>query len=108
MAQLAKNKCPGDWSFEGDWDKRHADQYMSLQEIARKVNPDVSLVGALVNFPWADGHAIYRVAKDKPLLLQHVPVYDAWQVPYTQIRGLRRADVISMVRSEQRLMELFG
>jgi hypothetical protein len=104
MAQLANKPCPGDWSFEGDdWYERHGKQFKALHEAAQKVDPAGSLVGALVEFPWADGSAIYRVSKDKPLILQHVPVFDAWQVPYTQIRGLRRADVIAQVESSRRL-----
>lgn len=100
MAQLANKSCPGDWSFEGDdWCERHERQFDELQRAAAKVDPTVSLIGALVSFPWADGSAIYRVSKDKPLILQHVPVFDAWQVPYSQIRGLRRADIVGMVES---------
>ena len=105
MAQLAKTPCPGNWSFDGDWHKRHEDQFKALEAEAEKVDPAVSLVGVIVRFPWADGNAFYRVSKDKPLMLQHIPVFDAWQVPYSQIRGLRRADVVAMV---ERKKELFS
>lgn len=108
MAQLAKKACPGDWSFDGDWDKRHSEQYKKLEEAASRVDPDVSLVDALVSFPWADGSAIYRITKDKPLILQHVPVHDAWEVPYPQIRGLRRADAVAMVKAVNELNKLFA
>lgn len=108
MAQLSPKPCPGDWSFDGDWGKRHEDQFVALQAEASKVDPTVSLVGALVSFPWADGSAHYRVSKDKPLILQHVPVHDAWHIPYPQIRGLRRADVVKMVESSRRLAALFS
>ncbi len=109
MAQLTNQPCPGDWSFNGDdWDQRHSDQFAQLQNEAAKINPSKSLVGALVSFPWADGSAIYRVSKDKPLTLQHVPVHDAWQVPYTQIRGMRRADIVAMVVGDRKLADKAG
>lgn len=109
MAQLAKTPCPGDWEIGGeDWDNRHTEQFKALEVEAAKVDPAVSLVGAIVSFPWADSSALYRVSKDKPLTLQHIPVFDAWQVRYSQIRGLRRADVVSMVEGAQRMRELFA
>jgi hypothetical protein len=108
MAQLDKKPCPGDWSFSDGWDKRHDEQFRALQEASMKVDTKVSLVGGLIGFPWADGSAFYRVTKDKPLVLQHVPIHDAWQVPYTQIRGLRRDDVVQMIESSQALVKLFS
>jgi hypothetical protein len=107
MAQLANKPCSGDWSLEGDWSKRHEEQFAALTAAAAKVDPAVSLVGAIVSFPWADGRAHYRVASDKPLKLEPIPVFDAWQVPYTQIRGLRRADIVAMVERERNISKLF-
>lgn len=109
MAQLKDKPCKGDWSIgpEG-WYERHEQQWKDLQAEAAKVDPNKSLVGAIVSFPWADGSAYYRVASDKPLMLEHIPYCDAWQVPYTQIRGLRRSDIVAMVKSEKKLQELFG
>ena len=112
MAQLAKKPCEGDWSFEGGDFKvtmaRHNSQLRALEEASAKVDPTVSLVGALVSFPAADGSAIYRVSKDKPLMLQHVPAHDGYHIPYTQIRGLRRADIVSMIRSDARMRTIFS
>jgi len=108
MAQLSNKPYPGDWSFNGqEGFKRHEAQLASLEKEAAEVDPSVSLVGALVTFPWADGHAVYRVSKDKPLTLQHVPVFDAWQVPYPQIRGIRRADIVAMIEADRKTRELF-
>lgn len=47
----------------------------------------------LIAFGVADGAAYYYVKSFKPLVLQHVPWGDAWQVQYALIRGLRVADV---------------
>jgi len=105
MAQLANSKCKGDWSLNGDWVARHEKQFAELQAESRKVDPTGSLVGAIVSFPWADGAAYYRVSSDKPLKLQPIPCLDAWEVPYSQIRGLRRIDVIREIESDRRIAE---
>jgi len=51
------------------------------------------VVGGLLYFPRADGHAIYCVVSEKPLKLFHVPYGDAWTADPATIRGLRLADV---------------
>lgn len=108
MAQLSNKPCTGNWQISGspdDWSKRQDAQMKALEaESARvaaavKSNPKASLIGVLVYFPWADGSAVYRVSKDKPLMLEHVPYGDAWQVPYSQIRGLRRQDVLRQLNN---------
>jgi len=108
MAQLAKKPCKGDWTFSEGWSERHEEQLAELQKESQAVDPNKSLVGALVSFPIADGYATYRVAKDKPLTLEHVPYGDAYQVPYVMIRGLRRVDVIRQIAGQKKLQQLFG
>lgn len=117
MAQLDKNPCPGDWTIsisDDGWIARQDALYAELQAASDAIDLEFAahdggtLVGALVAFPWADGHAIYRVSKDKPLLLQHVPYGDAWQVPYSQIRGMRRADIIDQLDRARRMKILFA
>ena len=50
-----------------------------------------------ITFPVADGHALYEVRGTSRYTLHHVPIGDAWQVPYAMIRGLRKADIENMV-----------
>ena len=59
-----------------------------------------TIVGRIVRFPYADGYAFYLVTKEKPLTLQHIPVGDRWQVPYYQIRGFRKVDILSRINSK--------
>lgn len=54
-------------------------------------------VGFLMRFPVADGYAIYRVSKSKPLTLQHVPVSDAYEIPPAHIRGITMAEVAQQI-----------
>ena len=70
--------------------------------------PSPEIKGALIYFPWADGHAIYKVASTKPLKLMHIPYGDAWQVHYATIRGLRLADVENMVHRNRAFKKIFS
>jgi len=109
MAQLAKTSAPGNWGYDGDdWWENQQSQFKQLEAESAKVDPSVSLVGALVSFPCADSAAYYRVCKDKPLTLQHIPYCDAWQVPYSQIRGLRRSDIVREIEGAKRMRAMFG
>lgn len=65
--------------------------------------PDGEVVGAMISFPWADGHAFYRVMRAKPLQVAHIPYMDAWHVDPLMIRGLRVADVLKMLERHRGL-----
>lgn len=111
MATLAKKQCPGDWTNMDNMDEL----MRPLQEASNKIdargartNKLISLVGALIQFPFADSYAMYRVTKDKPLTLQHVPYYDAWQISAAHIRGLRRGDVVKMLFGDQELARVLS
>jgi len=47
----------------------------------------------IFSYPHADGYANYYIVSEKPLILQHIPYGDAWQLPYAHIRGLRLSDI---------------
>lgn len=66
-----------------------------------------SVVNAVISFPHADSYAMYLVKKDKPLLLMHLPLGDAWQVDQATIRGLRLTDVERMVAWDDAMREQF-
>jgi hypothetical protein len=58
--------------------------------------------------PYADGYAYYKVISFRPLVLQHVPYLDAWNLPAHTIRGLRVKDVktnIEMRLSFEKMMK---
>lgn len=46
-----------------------------------------------VRFPIADGEAVYEVRGVKRYKLHHVPVGDAWRIPASHLRGLRKVDI---------------
>lgn len=64
--------------------------------------------GKAIRFPWADGYAIYFVKSVSPPVLQHVPVGDAWRIPYAHIRGVRAADIRDMLDADRRQREFFA
>lgn len=72
-------------------------------------NPKKSpLIGKVVRYPYADGHAVYVVYTTTPLALIHAPIGDAWQLPEWQTRGLRLSDVETHVQRNEELAALFG
>jgi len=112
MAQLDKHPAPGDFSFRPDepfdaYFNRTSAEFKKLSDVSDNLKPG-EIVGAILRFPCADGYAVYRVSKEKPLTLQHVPFGDAWQVDPALVRGLRRADVERMVEQHRRLQSIFS
>jgi len=60
--------------------------------------------GHIVRFHIADGHAAYMVAhKDSTMILIHLAYGDAYQIPDAHMRGLRRTDIVDMIKRDARL-----
>ena len=79
------------WSMTGhDKERELLDEYTRVSD---HVSGKKTLVGVLIGFPHADGKALYRVVKDKPLTLEHVPYGDAWRLPAYAERGITAADI---------------
>lgn len=95
---------PGDSAQE--YDERSNKAFDQLHQVADSL-ADGEVVGALIQFPYADGCAFYRVASAKPLKLQHIPFADAWAIDAATIRGLRLTDVESMVQRARAYRKLF-
>jgi len=111
MATLAKKQCAGNWEEMDKVDGMMRTLQKASNEIdarGARTNKLISLVGAVIQFPYADSYAVYRVTKDTPLTLQHVPYYDAWQISAAHIRGLRRADVVKMLFGDQELARVLS
>jgi hypothetical protein len=101
MATLHSQPYPGNWQWaEGEdfdlYDKRIDALFAAIPE------------DRIIRFGVADGHACYYVRSFRPLVLQHIPYMDAWQVPYAMIRGLRLADVEAQIERASRLDKLFS
>jgi len=62
----------------------------------------------VIRFPVADGYAFYFVKTLKPLVLQHIPVSDGYQISAPYIRGLKTADVEQMLEQRKEMRKIFG
>lgn len=113
MANLAKTSYPlpelkfGARPFSEILREQY-EAFDKLQEAASKVDIDKGeVVGLIHSIPWADGAAYYLVTKEKPLTLQHIPVGDAWQIPYTYIHGTRKYDILRQEAAERTMIAAF-
>jgi hypothetical protein len=79
----------------------------ALETASEAVNPEGDdLTGAVLRFPAADGYAVYRVVKHRPLTLEHVPYGDAWRIPAAHLRGLTHDDVRDQLRRNRKWKKL--
>ncbi len=62
----------------------------------------------VVKFPRGDGYAFYLIVSKKPLVLQHIPYGDAWQIDPAHMRGLRLYDIETIQEHERTLDKLFA
>jgi hypothetical protein len=111
MAKLAATPVEG---FELDAKEdinvylKRIDARMKELEDAFAQQPEGTLNGAIISFPYADGRAMYLVQKENPLTLQHIPYGDAWQIPAAHIRGLLLEDIRKMVEGDRKLKAMFS
>jgi len=111
MARLASKPHDGEWQ---ERDGEEIEAYIArtqgmldrLMEASNAV-VDGEVVGVVLQFPVADGHAIYRVSKASPLTLEHIPYGDAWRIAPAHIRGIRRQDVLEQAALSRAMSALF-
>lgn len=63
-------------------------------------------VGAIIQFPVADGYAQYMVVSMKPLQLMHLPLGDAWHYQY--VNRLTASDIKKQIDSSKAMSKLFS
>jgi hypothetical protein len=89
-------------------ESEHEKAYRELQRVSYEASERGEIVGRIIRFPVADGHATYQIAKVKPLTLRHVDYIDGYSISAAEIRGLRIGDVEQMLDYERRLFAIFG
>jgi hypothetical protein len=62
----------------------------------------------LIDFPVADGRALYFVKSLSPLVLQHIDYLDGYAIPDAHLRGLRREDVEQLIERRIAFDKIFG
>lgn len=68
--------------------------------------PSGEVVGGLLRWQVGDGYAIYRVVREKPLTVEHIPI--SYTADPALIRGLRLSDVRWMLEQRRTLKRLFS
>lgn len=110
MARLSPTPYPAPIFQTGSYDEYSKKSNACYEELKAKQASlaEGEIVGAMIDFPVADGRAMYYVKSERPLVLQHIPLWDAYQVHPAMIRGLTVADVRSMVQRNRRFTEIFA
>jgi hypothetical protein len=90
MATLVENK-------DKVWQQKPGEDFIIFMDRGYAELKRLQEAGVVISFPHADGQAHYEIVSEKPLKLKPLPVGDAWEVLYSQIRGLRLADVKDML-----------
>lgn len=62
--------------------------------------------GEIIDFPIADGKAIYMVFDYNQII--HIPFGDAWQIPDAHARGLIKEDIVQNVERRKAIADLFA
>jgi hypothetical protein len=92
-----------------EWKKRDQEYIDRLAaHVKETAYTDDPLIGEVIQFSIADGYAQYMVWNTEPLELIHLELGDAWQIPDAHARGIRLADVRTMVALQKKLDTLFG
>lgn len=111
MAKLAETPVEG---FELDTGEDinaylgRTDALLQALEADFENQPEGTVKGAVVSFPYADGSAMYLVQKVRPLTLQHIPYGDAWQIPAAHMRGLTLEDIQQNIARTRGLKAMFS
>lgn len=109
MAKLVALSVPfPELGMSGNFMASFKAQQEALDKLRKEPRASNSVVGALMSFSVADGQAWYRVEKEKPLCLSHIPFGDGYRIPDAHLRGLKLDDVKRSVQRDETLNALFS
>lgn len=77
----------------------------ALTSWCQKRRPGNDVIGAVIQFPHADGYAQYMVADVETAEIIHLPLGDCWRIPDTHARGLTGEDLTRIVKADRRFRE---
>ncbi len=112
MAVLSNEVAEGNfqWTTEQDFGEFFKKSQADLDGYIHKSHnlSEGEVVGGVVKFQVADGYAFYKVLGDTPLVLQHIPFGDAYEIPNAYLRGLERGDIEELLERERQLHAMFS
>lgn len=96
------------WEKGREFNEQQTQAYFGqLRDFLQKRNPKGGpVVGKTIQFPVADGYAVYMVAGLSPVELVHIPIGDAWEFQYAN--RLTKKDVLAEIQRREKLDELFS
>ena len=77
-----------------------------LKAHLNKMGYNEEYTGEIARFPVADGKAEYMVISLKPVMLVHLPLWDAWN--YQHINRLKAVDIKQNIDTAKKLAQMFG
>ena len=86
--------------------EKKENEYIEKLSFLLKRRKSEKHVGEVLNFPHADGYAMYMVAGIKPVELVHLELGDAWHLPH--IERLTAKDITLKIEQQQALEKLFN
>lgn len=92
--------CSDYEGYKKDMERFEADLKAFCQE-----NSKCPHAGEVIDFPVADGKALYMVLDYRRLI--HLPFYDGYGIPDAHTRGLRKADIVQNIERRKAIRELF-
>ena len=92
--------------YPGNWEKSHYETHDDYYSRVRKMYEELPWENIL-RFSVADGYAYYFIKSRKPLVLQHIPIADAYRIDPAHIRGLRLIDVELKLEFHKTIDNLF-
>lgn len=100
-------KLPELCEFNGDFDlyEKACDEYQESVVAFCKENSSCPDAGKIIDFPIADGKAMYVVYDYKTLI--HIETMDAYAIPEAHEKGLRKADIVKLIKQKSALSDLF-
>jgi len=88
------------------WEKNDAKYISELKTFLKEQGYNEKNTGEILQFPAADGYAMYMVASMKPLRLIHLELGDAWCFQYANL--LTAKVVQEKIDQQNALNKIFG
>lgn len=90
-----------DFNNREEYEKTEEAYLQRLSEWCKNRNAaDPDYVGTVIQFPFADGYALYMVVSLKPVALIHLQLGDAWEYPY--VERLTKKDIVEKIDADRK------
>ncbi len=81
----------------------HDAVFDELTAKSNAIDPSDSIVGAFLAFYMGDGYAYYLCTSESPLEVQHIPLWDEWEI---NVKGFDKQYLTQKIVNERRINAL--